>query len=104
MKHLILYLLILVSTSCRIRQYSEEFSEITEGVSDTTFVKQTPCRNKIYCDANLSQMYEDYPLLDVFLVKSKNVDLDYIFVTKYRSPVDTSNTIILDRLQFNCTW
>ena len=50
-------------------------------------------------------MYEDYPKYNVFLVKYKKVDQEFILPVKQNEDyiIDTTQIVILDTLQFNCS-
>jgi hypothetical protein len=103
MKNLIISLLVLSTLfSCGTQKLTSVEEEISMGL-DT--IDKTPCINRIYCSESLSELYDDYPKYNVFRVKYKKVDQDFILPVKQSSDfvIDTSQIVILDTLQFNCS-
>jgi hypothetical protein len=92
--------------SCRTQKLTSVDEEVSI-CSDTTqsFVSKPPCRNRIYCSESLSEMYEDYPKYNVFRIKFKKGNQDFILPVKQgkENAIDTTQIIILDTLQFNCS-
>jgi hypothetical protein len=103
MKNIITLLLIILTIfSCRTQKITSVDEEVSI-CSDTT--QKPPCRNRIYCSESLSEIYEDYPKYNVFRVKYKKVDQEFILPVKQNEDyiIDTTQIIILDTLQFNCS-
>ena len=107
MKNIITLLLVILTIfSCRTQKLTSVDEEVSI-CSDTaqSLVSKPPCRNIIYCSESLSEMYEDYPKYNVFLVKYKKVDQEFILPVKQNEDyiIDTTQIVILDTLQFNCS-
>jgi hypothetical protein len=107
MKNLIVCLsLLLIVFSCRTQKSTYVDEEISLGLDTTeSITSKIPCRNRIYCNESLSEMYEDYPKYNVFRIKFKNGNQDFILPVKQgkENAIDTTQIIILDTLQFNCS-
>lgn len=107
MKNLIICVIFLsLIFSCRTQKSIHVDDELSLGLDTTkTIVSNTPCRNKIYCNETLSRIYEDYPKYNIFLVKPKDVDQEFILPVKQdkQYKIDTTQVVILDTLQFNCS-
>jgi hypothetical protein len=103
MKNLIISLSVLLTLfSCGTQKLTSVDKEISMGL-DTN--DKTPCINRIYCSESLSELYEDYPKYNVFRVKYKKVDQEFILPVKQNEDytIDTTQIVILDTLQFNCS-
>lgn len=107
MKNIIPLLLVMLTIfSCRTQKITSVDEEISMGLDTTqSLVSKSPCRNRIYCSESLSELYDDYPKYNVFRIKYKKVDQEFILPVKQNEDytIDTTQIVILDTLQFNCS-
>ena len=107
MKNIIPLLLVMLTIfSCRTQKLTLVDEEISMGLDTTqSLVSKSPCINRIYCNESLSELYDDYPKYNVFRVKYKKVDQEFILPVKQNEDytIDTTQIVILDTLQFNCS-
>ena len=84
MKNIITLLLVILTIfSCRTQKLASVDGEVSICLDTTqSLVSKPPCRDRIYCSESLSEMYEDYPKYNVFRVKYKKVDQEFILPVK----------------------